>query len=450
MPDAARSKHLLLVAYYFPPAGGVLVRRVLRFLRHLPAYGWRCSVLTADRPYDPFHPDDPSGLETLPPVVRVLRPPAHSGLERALATAFERARRGRGLDRKPGSGTAAGPEGGRLRRFLHETIACPDPKRAWVAGAVSAALAAAQEDPFDLVLATGYPWSAFVAADRLRARLGVPMVLDFRDAWTLNPRELWTGPRCRRLEADLVTRAAAVTLATDWIRDRMRERYAAVSPERFTTITNGFDPAEVPAPDPSLRDPKRLVLTYTGTFNDALPPSRYDNTPYFLLRAIEGLDLERRSRLRVRLVGRLGPAYRHHVETSGLGDAVEIVGPVSHARALQQQQAADVLFLVIGDAPTAPAILTGKLVEYAGARRPVLALAPDCEASRAVLRHDLGWVEPPEDVPRITARLAALVDSWCAGTLRRETALVVELSAPAQVERLAQLLERVQPAASRA
>jgi hypothetical protein len=59
-----------------------------------------------------------------------------------------------------------------------------------------------------------------------------------------------------------------------------------------------------------------------------------------------------------------------------------------------------------------------------------------------VLRHDLGWVEPPEDVPRITARLAALVDAWCAGKLRRETALVAELSAPVQVERLAHVLEK--------
>jgi glycosyltransferase involved in cell wall biosynthesis len=436
-------KHLLLVAYYFPPAGGVLVRRVLRFVRHLPAHGFRCTVLSADRPYDPFHPDDPTGVDAIPEGLHVLRPPARSGLERALVHAFRGLQAARGAPRvTPASGTATGPEGGRARRLLNETLTHPDPKRPWVRGAADAALAAAPRDPFDLVLASGYPWSGFLVADRVARALAIPAVLDFRDAWTLNPRELWSGPRCRRLEAELVSRAAALTLATDWIRDRMRDRHSGVSPERFVTVTNGYDESERPAPDPALREPGRLVVAYTGTFNDALPPSRFDHSPYHLLEAVKRLAPSDRAALRVRLVGRVGPAHRAYVAREGLADVVEIVGAVPHARALQHQSAADLLLLVVGDAPSAGAILTGKLVEYAGARRPVLALAPDCEASRVVRRHGIGWVEAPEDLAAIAARLTALVADWRAGRLPAQTAAVPELAAEAQVARLAEVLGR--------
>ncbi|HTF35243.1 MAG TPA: glycosyltransferase [Myxococcota bacterium] len=436
-------KHVLVVSYHFPPAGGVPVRRVLRILRHLPTHGWRCTVLTADRPFDPFHGEDAAGLATLPPVERVLRAPARSGLERILARGFDLwSGAARSVDREAKGPPADGPAGGTLRRLLHETLIFPDAKRPWVRGAVALARAAAREDPFDLVLATAFPWSAFVVADRLRRSLGRPMVLDFRDAWTLNPRGLWTGPRNRRLEAELVSRAAAVVVATDWIRDHLRALYPELPPERFVTVTNGYDPAEQPPPDPSLRDPHHLVLTYTGTFNDALPPSRFDHTPYYLIEAIRRVSVETRAALRVRLVGRVGSAYRAHVRALGLEDVIEVVPPVAHARALQYQMGADVLVLVVCDAPGAAAVLTAKLVEYVAARKPILALAPDCEASRVVNAHELGWVEPPADVERIAQRLEALVGDWRRGALSKGVPDVPALAASVQVERFAEVLTR--------
>jgi glycosyltransferase involved in cell wall biosynthesis len=434
-------RHALVVSYHFPPAGGVPVRRVLRILRHLPTQGWRCSVLTADRPFDPFHGDDPAGLAALPPVERVLRAPARSGLERVLARGFELWSGATRLLRRPAPlGESDGPAGGTLRRLLHETLTFPDAKRGWVPGAVALGRAAAREDPFDLVLATGFPWSSFMVADRLRQELGRPMVLDFRDAWTQNPRGLWTGPRNTRLEAELVSRAAAVVAATDWIRDHLRSLYPRIPPERFVTVTNGYDPAEQPPPDPALRDRQHLVLAYTGTFNDALPPSRFDHTPYYLIEAIRRLPAEARAALRVRLVGRVGPAYRAHVRALGLDESIELVPPVAHARALQYQMEADVLVLVVCDAPGSAAVLTAKLVEYVAARKPILALAPDCEASRTVQAHELGWVEPPTDVQRIAKRLESLIDDWRGGALRRERPDVPSLAAPVQVERLAKVL----------
>jgi glycosyltransferase involved in cell wall biosynthesis len=400
-------------------------------------------VLTAERPWDPHHPLDPAGLAEIPAETRVLRAPAHSGLERTLAAglrAWQRRPRRRAQRIGPAASAAVG---GAPRRWLHETLAFPDPKHPWIGGAVRRAEAALRRDPPDAIFATGYPWSCFVAADRLGARLGAPVVLDYRDAWTLSPRELWTGPRNRALEARLVARAAAVTTVTDWISAAMRERFGR-GEDDVVTLPNGFDPAEYPEPDPALRCEGRLEVVHTGTFNDALPPSRFDRTPFHLIRAATKLAPDVRRRVRIRLVGPLGPNYRRLIAEEGVGDVVQWEGPVPHRRALQHQVSADVLLLVIYDCPGAAGDMTGKLVEYAGAGRPVLALAPEGEAARFVREHGLGQVVAPTDEAAIAARLAQLVRECDAGGgLAATSPGAASLSAAAQARRLAALLERI-------
>lgn len=436
------TRHVLIVSYYFPPMGGVPVRRVLRFLEHLPSFGWRCSVLTADRPYDPFHPTSEQGLEHLPPVERVLRAPAHAAFERlvvlgyrSLASLLRRAR-------PSGASSSRGDvEGGDFRRLLYDTVFFPDPKCRWAAGALREFTELARSDPPNLVLATGYPWSAFLLGDRVARRIGAPVLLDFRDAWTTNPRPLWSGSRHVALEKKLVTRSAAVVTATEGIRDALHERHPEL--EGACPILNGFDAPAVTPPHESLEDPEHFLLVYTGTFNDALPPSSYDVSPYFLLQAVRRLPAEARRALRIRLVGRVPESYRRWIAERGLLDVVEIRGSLPHSEALRHQRAADALLLVIYDAPGASGVLTGKLVEYAGSGRPVLALAPEGEAAGWIRSRRLGWVEPPRDTRLIAKRLESLVRDWRAGSYVRNHPPVEELSAATQIRRLAGIMDDV-------
>src|SRR5712664_991126 len=45
-----RIRSCLLIAYYYPPGGGVGVQRALKFSKYLPEFGWRPIVLTAEVP----------------------------------------------------------------------------------------------------------------------------------------------------------------------------------------------------------------------------------------------------------------------------------------------------------------------------------------------------------------------------------------------------------------
>jgi glycosyltransferase involved in cell wall biosynthesis len=390
-------------------------------------------VLTADRPFDPFHPDDPEGVEHVPPVEHVIRAPARSSLERVASRAWrwKSERQTRGLE--------SGPSGQRFRRLLHETVFFPDPKRFWIRGALKQGKRLAARDHVDAIMATAYPWSAFVVAERLARAIDVPFFVDFRDAWTTNPRQLWTGPRNRALQAALSERAAAAIAATEGIAQALRARDGDHPP--VVTIRNSYDPEEWPEADPTLRDPTRLNVTYTGTFNDALPPSRFDQSPYFLVEAIARLSPDVRAGLRVRIVGRLSRAYKHWIAGRGVGDAIEVVDTVPHRRALQYQLAADVLLCIVSEVQGSAGVLTGKLLEYVGVRRPILALAPEGELASFVRQRGLGWVEHPEGVDKISARLADLVRMHRAHEIPAELPEQPDCAASARSEELARVLE---------
>lgn len=61
-------KKLLFIAYHFPPYGGAGVQRSLKFVKYLPAYGIRPTVLTSSAaPDQKWSPADPTLAHEIPP-----------------------------------------------------------------------------------------------------------------------------------------------------------------------------------------------------------------------------------------------------------------------------------------------------------------------------------------------------------------------------------------------
>jgi hypothetical protein len=66
-------RRLLLLSYYYPPAGGPGVQRALKMSRYLPRAGWQPTVVTV-RPDAAAWPErDPSLLADVPAEVDVIR-----------------------------------------------------------------------------------------------------------------------------------------------------------------------------------------------------------------------------------------------------------------------------------------------------------------------------------------------------------------------------------------
>jgi glycosyltransferase involved in cell wall biosynthesis len=380
---------LLLVAYYFPPLGLSGVLRPLKFTKYLTRLGWDIEVITSS-PIR-YYARDESLLRELPRQVSVAR-------TRSLDF-FHIGRGGKAAEPAalPGSGA----------RWLSRLVFLPDTKIGWYPFAVSHGGGIAREERPDVVMATAPPFTAFLVGHRLAKRLRVPLVLDYRDSWLMDPQSppptaihRWLAAR---LEAMVVDASSAVIAVNKRIEEELAARYPAAR-GRITTIHNGFDPEDLSGLPPVasvFRQPRGLRIIYMGTLSrDVNRPNAFFEALSLVKRdAGEGLGP-----LEVVFMGAAdGPSLMRAREL-GIADLVGFVPYRPHKEALAALATADAALLLVDPHTFADRHVPGKLFEYLGAGKPVIALAPgDSEAARLVREARAGIVLPPQD-PKSIAR----------------------------------------------
>jgi glycosyltransferase involved in cell wall biosynthesis len=173
-------------------------------------------------------------------------------------------------------------------------------------------------------------------------------------------------------------------------------------------VPNGWDPdlardAETATP-PEL-DPRKITLVHTGKLSGGW--GRHPGTLFEALRRLQDRDPRLGDRLQLVLAGRLDHDEQRLIAGAGIDGLVRHVGMLSRSESIALQRRADVLVLLTS--ATLVWELPGKVFEYFGARRPILALAKDNEAARVIAETGTGWTIAPDDVEGIMARLDALV-----------------------------------------
>ena len=386
-------RDVLFLSYFFPPMGGGAVLRALKFVEYLPTLGWRPLVVAGAGGY---HAYDASLLDELPAEAEVIwagrRRDFGDGAE--VARAFAR--------RRPGFLAKVGRKAASNARRL---LSFPD-VYAWFAGpAGRAARRFLRSSPVKLIFSTAPPFTSHVAAAALAREAGVPLILDYRDAWTDNPFAAFPTAfhrrRARRAEGRVLEQAAAVVAVTSGMADAFRRRLGGDAPVRF--IPHGYDEADFAEAAAAPAGP--FTVAYAGQFY----PGRM---PWTFLEAASAFAKNRglgAGDFRVLFLGPMPRAVRAGMDRFGV--RVEATGLLSHGDAVCAMRAADANLLIIGSQPGAGATLTGKIFEYFRAGRPILALVPpDGEAAALVREFDAGAVVEPDDAAAAEAALAKLYD----------------------------------------
>ena len=413
-----KQKKILMIAYYFPPFGGVPVQRTLKFAKYLLKYGWNPLVLTVRDGYDHFNLNDPSLINKIPDKVEVIRTREIGVVARVV----------RFLNRKiPKGVTKANREGGfankilKLRKLLYNSFWFPDEKNSWIPGTFFKGLRLLAKEDISVIYVSGYPWSAFLVGTFLSMLSGIPLILDFRDAWTLNPRKLWDNRFQRFWECLVLRHASKAIFATNIMRESYIERYPWLYKEKFITITNGYDSDDFKHYEGKKKENNsKFIITFTGTFNDNVPPRDIDQSPYYFLQGLSRLLNENdiSEKILVRFIGNIGNNNKILVKKMGLQDVVEFTGHISHDDCIKYQMKADVLLLIIYTCEWSKFVLTGKLFEYIGARKYILALVPDGEAKNLITNDGFGKTVGPNDIDGIKNTILELYNNWKQGGLK--------------------------------
>jgi glycosyltransferase involved in cell wall biosynthesis len=412
-------KRVLLVSYFFPPAGAV--QRPLKIAAHLAARGVETHVLAPDDPkwtYDDTSSPSPSSVAVHR--VRNLGP---------------RARR-LGDELYGKRGTALGVT--HLRHFMPRLLV-PDEFVPWVLTAAPSAIRLIQRHRIDVVMTSSSPSSVHVIGALAKLATGAAWVADVRDSLLSNPdrRVERTLVRLKqngeRGVANLVARYAdGIVAATA----RIANEFESLGPSApVVLIRNGCDFADFTGLH--YTPGERFRLTHTGSFYGERDPR-----PVLAAVARSGLDVT------TRFVGDFRPRDRDYAKELELGDRLELHGYVDRRRSLELQRDSEALLLLIQDANgRGRGVITAKVFEYLAAGRPILAAVPlDGEAAAIVRGAGAGVVVGPDDVAAIANSLVSMVERFEHGSLeavRLSPEMKDRLSRKRRLEELEALLDDV-------
>ena len=388
-------KQVLVVAYYFPPLGLSGVQRIAGFVRHLSEYGWKPTVLTA-KPAGYFAHDNSLWAPIQEAGIRIIQ-------TRSLdPTRFFQAGTTVRLPRESKRQVLAS---------ISNWVFVPDNKLGWMPFAVRAGLREASLQAFSAIFSSAPPYTGHLVGSKIARRLELPLIVDFRDDWVGNPRHIYPTPLHLQLhvrqERRILQNASAVTTINSPILDGLQARHKHLKIPGHV-IPHGYEEQHRDSSEIRKNHKNKLRLVYTGVFYDAQTPE------YFLrgLRAFLIQNPDMRKQVSAIFAGLVPDYFARLVRSLKLEQVVQYVGYLEHSGVVALQQKADILWMTIGNRPGASQISTGKLFEYMGTRKPILALVPPGAARDTLHRYGAAYIVSPEDTNQATQALNRIRNDW--------------------------------------
>jgi hypothetical protein len=363
-----KKRRVLIVSFVFPPLNDIGAVRIGKFAKYLPQFGWEPIVLTVNEVKG-----EPQGLPVETDEANVFR-----------TASFEL---GSFIGQKLTTGKEVCPELHASRknvnwrkavlnalRLMEPIYSLPlisrllsDPV-GWYPHAVEKGLEIIASNDVSAIFSSSNPPLAHLIASRLHKRTGIPWVAEFRDAWTLNHYAKKTQPFYffeQQVEKRTINNSSLLITASE----PMTREMEALHSKEGITITNGFDEEDYMENVPLT---PKFTITYTGK----IYPGKQDPSPLF--RAIAELRQEGKisaGEIEVRLFGsNVSATISPLVEKYQAQEFVGTYGFVPFKESVKKQKESTVLLLLSWNDPREKGVYTGKIFEYLGAMRPILAV----------------------------------------------------------------------------
>ncbi len=359
-------KKVLIVAYYWPPAGGPGVQRWLKFVKYLPDFGIKPIVYVPENPSYPI--TDQDLWQELPEGVQVIKRPIKEPYRFASM-----------LSRKQTNAISSGlvPKAKKqsvmqkLLLYIRGNYFIPDARVAWVKPSISYLEEILQQEEINTIITTGPPHSMHLIGLGIKKRLPtIRWIADFRDPWTtigyhdqlkMTPK---TQQKHKSMELEVLQTADEIIVTSP----RTKLEFSEITKSPITVITNGFD---VPEND-KIELNNKFIISHIGS----LLSDRNPNLLWKVLAKILKKNYTFSEHLVICLAGRVSESVLMSLKQHNLDSYVQLEGYVSHTTAIELQRKSNVLLLLEIDAPQNRSIIPGKLFEYLAARRPILAIGP--------------------------------------------------------------------------
>ncbi len=423
-------KKVLIVTYYWPPAGGPGVQRWLKFVKYLPDFDIEPIVYIPENPNYPIL--DESLLSEVSDTLTIIKQPISEPYK--VAGLFSKKKTetiSKGIitsDEKQSNLE-------KLLLFIRGNFFIPDARKSWVKPSVAFLENYIEIEGVDTFITTGPPHSLHLIGLELKKKHKVTWLTDFRDPWTTigYHKQLKLTNRAKKKHEELeheVLNTADRLIVTSHV---TKTEFEAKTQKPISVITNGYDTNTVAKPT--------LDSQFTIAHIGSLLSKR---NPEVLWQVLSGLVADLPSfanNFQLNLVGYVSEDILKSIKHHGLSDYVNEVSYVSHEEAIIFQKKSQVLLLVEIDSPDTRCIIPGKLFEYMVSERPIMALGPDGSDVATILKEtNTGTYFAYDDYNALKAQIESYFKAYKKGNLQSHGIGLQKYSRKALTKTLSELL----------
>jgi len=360
------NKKVLIITYYWPPAGGPGVQRWLKFVKYLPDFNIEPIVYIPENPNYPILDSDLASEvkeNTIILKTKISEPYKIANFFSKSATNTISS----GIIPNKKKQTIVD----KFLLYIRGNFFIPDARIGWVKPSVRYLENYLKTNKIDFIITTGPPHSLHLIGLNLKHKLNCKWIADFRDPWTNigyhKDLKLTQNSKNKHLlfEKKVLNTADHILVTSE----TTKKDFSKLTKKPISVITNGYDVAYI---NKKPLD-KKFSIAHIGSFLS-------ERNPRVLWKALTELIKENKdfkTDFELKLIGKVSQEILDAITEFKLNDNLNYLGYLSHNEALIEQRCSQVLLLIEIDSEATVGIIPGKLFEYMASERPILAIGPE-------------------------------------------------------------------------
>lgn len=289
----------------------------------------------------------------------------------------------------------------------------------WIPFMLAKALKILRRHRINVVLISCPPFHQALVGILLKKMLGIRLVIDYRDAWSLNPyyqgldrfhNFILQGDRI--MEERLLRNVDLLIVSHRGMKESYSRKFNYLK-DRIEVIYNGFDPERINSGEPLFPE---FTILHLGDFC----ANQKARDPGLFLSALQRMISEEKisaNQFRVLFIGERYLEVEKAISNKGLSAYVSCLDRVPHPIAMKYLNRSHMLLLI-----ETRDVMTTKVFEYLATGKPILALITNKELKALIERYSCNsYVITASDVQTIKVSVRD-----CYGNYRRNMASLLE------------------------
>lgn len=424
-------KKVLIITYYWPPAGGPGVQRWLKFVKYLPDFDIQPIVYIPENPTYPIL--DEGLVSEVSDKAIILKKKIFEPY--GFASFFSKKK-----TKKISSGIIPNQKKQSLLEklflWIRGNVFIPDARVFWVKPSVLYLEKYIRENGIDTIITSGPPHSLHLIGLALKERAKTHWIADFRDPWTTigyhNKLKLSksASKKHKELESIVLNEADQILVTSQ----TTKKEFEALTSKPIEVITNGFDVEKI------TKQPldEKFSMAHIGSFLS-------ERNPRILWKCLKEIIKENpdfKKDFELKLIGAVSQEVLDALSEFRLSSYVNNLGYVPHKTAVEHQRKSQVLLLVEINSEDTKSIIPGKLFEYMASERPILAIGPEGSDFASIIKEtNTGAFFHYDEFDALKERILAYYTAFKEGNLKTHAVGLQQYSRKSLTEKLSKIIE---------